>query len=153
MSRAPGSGSSYPAPRTRRERSAGVILYHEPSSGERLFLLLDYGRYWDFPKGHLEPGETDQQAAIRELHEESGITDCVLHPDYQREISYFFRAGGQTVHKTVVFFLGQTQTTTVTLSHEHVGWAFAPYDEALKRLKYPAARDLLRHARELIGVQ
>ena len=54
--------------------SAGVAILRETPSGP-LFLLLRAWRYWDFPKGAVEPGETPLQAAIREVQEETGISD------------------------------------------------------------------------------
>jgi 8-oxo-dGTP pyrophosphatase MutT (NUDIX family) len=135
----------------RREHSAGVVLYRE-HAGQRLYLLLDYGRHWDFPKGHLEPGESPEQAALRELAEETGITTCQLDPRYQKEISYFFRIKGQTVHKTVTFFLAKTTEDRVTVSHEHEGFAFLPAAEAEKRLTYASAKELLRKAEETLGL-
>ena len=59
----------------RSERSAGFIVYRLDDDGSRKYLLLDYGRHWDFPKGHLEKGEDDLAAAMRELTEETGIGD------------------------------------------------------------------------------
>ena len=56
----------------RREFSAGFILFRQTSNGP-LYLLLDYGKHWDYAKGHLEEGESAWQAAVRELREETGI--------------------------------------------------------------------------------
>src|SRR5690349_6587521 len=58
--------------RGRREFSAGFVLFRDSAEGP-LYLLLDYGRHWDYAKGHLEEGETAWQAAVRELREETGI--------------------------------------------------------------------------------
>ena len=55
----------------RREFSAGFILFRRTSAGP-VYLLLDYGRHWDYPKGHLEKNESTWQAAVRELREETG---------------------------------------------------------------------------------
>src|SRR5687767_3658997 len=79
----------------REERSAGVVLFRAeraapPGDDGRLFLLLDYGRYWDYPKGHVEKGEDDVTAVLRELREETGIGDAQLVADFRHEITYFF---------------------------------------------------------------
>ena len=135
----------------REERSAGVVLFRaDPGAGGgRVFLLLDYGRYWDYPKGHVEKGEDDLAAAIRELQEETGIADARILPDFRHEITYFFRDRKKgLIRKTVVFFLAQTDSSDVTLSHEHVGFAFLPFDEALARLSYPNAKGILQAAQD-----
>ena len=135
-------------------RSAGVIVYRIPSprQSEPQFLLLDNGRFWDYPKGHVEAGEDDQTAALRELREETGISDLELADDFRHEITYFFRDRRRgLIRKTVVFFLGAVDTKTeVRISHEHVGSEFLPYEDALKRVKYPTAKDALKKAKEFL---
>lgn len=133
------------------ERSAGVVVYILGPSG-REYLLLDYGRYWDFPKGHLEEGEDDQTAALRELAEETGIVDAVLDPQFKHEIHYTFRGRkGNLIDKSVAFFLGQTQTRNVTISDEHVAYAFVPYEDAIRQVTYKNARQLLQKAEERLS--
>jgi bis(5'-nucleosidyl)-tetraphosphatase len=165
----------------RSERSAGVICYRtDPrAEGGRLYLLLNYGRHWDLPKGHLEKGEDDAAAALRELAEETGIRDAALLPGFHQEMVYFFRskpdrghqradsvrprkqkhraaaeaagpATGELIRKTVVFFLAQTARRRIQLSHEHVGYAFLPYEEARRQLTFSKAKKLLDAAREFL---
>jgi 8-oxo-dGTP pyrophosphatase MutT (NUDIX family) len=130
------------------ERSAGVLLFRETDEG-RVFLLLDYGSHWDFPKGHVEAGEDDVTAARRELQEETGITQADILDGFAKEISYIFRSRkGGLIKKTVVFYLARTGEASVTLSHEHVGFAWLPADAALKRLSYATARSLMQSAVE-----
>jgi 8-oxo-dGTP pyrophosphatase MutT (NUDIX family) len=139
----------------RSERSAGFLVYRLAPRGKApQFLLLDYGKYWDYPKGHVEEGEDDVSAAKRELEEETGIADVTPHDGFRHEMTYFFRHKRRgPIRKTVVFFLGRTQAGEVRLSDEHVGAEFLPYEQALERVTYDNAKDALRAARAFLENQ
>jgi 8-oxo-dGTP pyrophosphatase MutT (NUDIX family) len=135
----------------RYERSAGVVIFKITARG-RFYLLLDYGRFWDFPKGHVEKDEEEVEAAIRELEEETGITKFKLIEDFRREIEYFFRdKDGYLVRKSVVFFLAQVKAPKVRISDEHSGFEFLPFDAALRRVKYPTAKEVLKAAEDFLN--
>ena len=132
----------------RAERSAGFVIYRE-TPGQIDYLLLDYGRHWDFPKGHLEKGEDDRAAALRELREETGIVDVSVVPGFQHVITYFFRDRRKgLVRKSVAFFLGKTTAADadIVLSDEHEAYAFLPFEQAIKRVTFANARQVLRLA-------
>lgn len=130
-----------------REISAGMILFRrvpEPS-----YLLLHYeSGHWDFPKGHIESGEDPEETAKRELQEETGISEIHLLDGYKQALRYFFRQKGIGIFKVVIFFLAETTQSEVTLSAEHVGFDWLPYDAALARLTFKNSRDLLIKADE-----
>ena len=134
-----------------REISAGVILVRNRS--QREYLLLDYGSHWDFPKGHIEPGEDPQTTAARELQEETGIRDARIVPGFKESMRYFYRKAGEGMLKVVIFFLAETPTGEVTLSHEHSGYVWLPYEDALKRLTFKNARDLLAKAQAFLDAR
>lgn len=138
----------------RHERSAGFVIFRKTATGGHEYLLLDYGRHWDFPKGHVEKGEDDLSTATRELREETGITDVRVVPRFRHEIRYFFRDRKKgLINKTVTFFLGETRATpsAVVISHEHEGFALLPFDEALKRVTFPTAKAMLKKAEETLS--
>jgi 8-oxo-dGTP pyrophosphatase MutT (NUDIX family) len=137
-----------------RERSAGFILYLEPGPKQpsRRYLLLDYGRHWDYAKGHVEKGEDDLAAAVRELAEETGIDDAEPITGFAHELEYFFRHPKRgLIKKTVIFFVARARDEEVQLSDEHVGHAWLPYDQALKRLTYKNARAALEAAEAFLA--
>jgi len=130
-----------------REISAGMILFRR--TPEPNYLLLHYeSGHWDFPKGHIESGEDPEETAKRELQEETGISEIHLLDGYKQALRYFFRQKGIGIFKVVIFFLAETTQSEVTLSAEHVGFDWLPYDAALARLTFKNSRDLLIKANE-----
>ena len=123
------------------ERSAGVVLVKK---GEVLLLHYTAG-HWDFPKGHLEAGETSEQAALRELKEETGL-DGVLLPGFKETIHYFFKREGKTIYKEVTFFIAEAKDGKVMLSDEHIGFEWLPFEKAMEKLTYKTAKDILQKA-------
>ena len=125
-----------------QERCAGVVVVNDGK-----FLLLLYGAgHWDFPKGHIEKDESAEQAALRELKEETGIVDAELLPGFSAGIRYFFKKEGQVVAKEVVFFVAKTRTSKVVLSNEHEDFIWLPFNDALAKLTYDNAKDVLKKA-------
>lgn len=144
-----------------REKSAGAIIFRKQNS-EIYYLLLHYtARHWDFPKGHIEEGEKEEDAVRREIREETGIEDIKIIKGFREYIKYFFRqtyklpearpwAKALWIFKTVTFYLVQSQTKEVKISFEHKGFKWLPYKEALKQLKFKNAKEILKKANEFL---
>jgi len=129
------------------ERSAGAVIFNADGP-EPEYLLLHYGAgHWDFPKGNIEAGETERQTAIREIREETGITDLTFIEGFRQVVSYRYRKGKRLVTKEVALFLAQTRAKDVVISHEHTGYAWRKYDDAMKQLTFKNAKNLLAAAR------
>ncbi len=126
-----------------------MVLYSE-GDGKRRYLILRHrnGGHWSLPKGHIEPGESEEEAALRETREETGISDIKLVSGFRTVSRYSFSRRGVPVEKEVVYFLGGTGQTEVRLSKEHVDWRWADYEGALSTLTYPDTREVLRQAEE-----
>jgi bis(5'-nucleosidyl)-tetraphosphatase len=110
-------------------------------------VLLHYcDGHWDFPKGKIEPGETEQEAAQRELHEETGLT-AQLDDTFKQSVSYIFLDQQKKLTtKTVYFFVGKAMNSDVQLSDEHTNFQWLTYQQALERLTYDNAKNILKKA-------
>ncbi|MGA7370551.1 MAG: NUDIX domain-containing protein [Nitrososphaeraceae archaeon] len=138
-----------------KEHSAGAVLYGYFANDERRFLLLHYtSGHWDFPKGNVETGETEVEAVIREIFEETGITDLRFVEGFIQPIFYNYRREGKLVHKKVSYYLAQTLSRNIKLSNEHQDFLWANYPSALTTLTYNSARDILILANQFVqGMQ
>lgn len=141
------------APRKRvKERSAGAVVYMPTPAGPDYLLLRYGGGNWGFPKGHVEAGETDLQAAQREVEEETGIPFAAqrILDGFEDDTDYRFRRGRVLVEKDVRFFLIESSTRDVKLSHEHSAFAWLPYGQALKRVSFEGPRRILQAAHSFL---
>jgi ADP-ribose pyrophosphatase YjhB (NUDIX family) len=113
---------------------------HKDASGQRIL--------WSLPKGHIEEGETPEQAAIREVAEETGITSSITKS--LGVIDFWFMAGGKRIHKTVHHFMF-TEVGGTLLAQEsevdEVSWF--PLSEIVDRLAYPDEKKLIARTAEL----
>ncbi|MCX8197635.1 MAG: bis(5'-nucleosyl)-tetraphosphatase [Candidatus Micrarchaeota archaeon] len=134
-----------------KEKSCGAVVFRE-EKGRRLYLILHYEEgHWDFPKGHVEKGESEEETAKREIFEETGISQLEFLPNYRDSIAYSFARDGKRISKEVVFFAAKTPQTQVALSSEHLGFAWLEYEEAKRRLTYKNAKQVLEKAEALLA--
>ena len=112
---------------TFHERSAGVIPYRWGDDQEPSYLVLHSATVrnprakWEFPKGGVEPGESIQQAAAREFHEETALVDWSFHEGFERTLSYTYIRRGRKIVKTVTYYLVEVRDpASLARSPEHM---------------------------------
>lgn len=133
------------------ETSAGIVLFRKEDS-KNLFLLLHYpSGHWDFVKGKMEKGESTHETAIRETKEETGITDINFLDNFEEWIEYNFQYQKELVHKKVVFFLAETKTKQVNISHEHLDYTWMDYNTAMEKTTFDNAKTVLTKAQTLLS--
>lgn len=135
-----------------QERSAGAIAYRKRGRTVLIFLLLDPFHKWAAPKGHVDPGETDEQAAIRELGEEAGLSGSA-EADLG-SIDLKFRRHGARIEKQVRYFLVRVPWNShVRLGKKEsgrgepfYGFRWVPARRALDASDYENMRPIMAHA-------
>ena len=140
---------------TKKQVVAGFIVYRRTSDGIKFLLLYRRGNYWNFPKGHFEPGERSIDAALRELGEETGIkkSEIRIVPNFRAYERFYFRVGNQGIYDTVILFLAETHKAEITIRpREHSGFAWFLYHDAVNVIgkKYGDTRKVLKQARDFL---
>lgn len=139
------------------EVSVGSVLFRVLADGTREYLILQYpSGHFDFPKGHVEAGETEEDTLRRETEEETGIRDLRVLPG-RVSIRYFYEARGNEyerrrregrgtwIFKIVHFYPAEAfQSTEVKISHEHIGSIWLPFDQAIAKVTFKNAKRVLR---------
>ena len=133
------------------ETSSGIVLFRKEDD-KILFLLLHYpSGHWDFEKKKMEEGESPHETAIRETKEETGITDVNFLDNFEEWIQYNFQFEGELVNKKVVFFLGETKTKDVEISHEHLDYTWMDYSTAMDKTTFDNAKTVLSKSYALLS--
>lgn len=144
------------APRRRRadETSAGGLVVRTEdgiSHGALIGRLDRRGRLrWSLPKGHVELGETTEQAAVREVAEETGISGRITAR--LGSVEYTFTAEGRRIHKRVHHFLMEAvagELSDADIEVTEVAWV--PMDQMPGRLAYAGERRLAQRAAQLLA--
>ena len=133
-----------------KEKSCGAIVFKKQKDGIKYLLLHYEAGHWDFPKGNQEKKETEEQAAAREVKEETGIEDIGFVKGFRETIKYFYKKGKETIYKEVVFFLAESATENVKISLEHIGYIWISYEDAYKKLTFNNSKELLRKANQFL---
>ena len=129
------------------ETSAGGVVFRRSDDGLLVLVIRDAYKNWGFPKGHVEPGEDAAGAAVREVAEETGLSDLVPH-GVIRDIDWFFRFRGKLIHKTCTFFLVEAPSGEPSPQRDEgiTATRWLSVDEAITTLSYVNAREVLRAA-------
>ena len=146
-----------------KEKSAGAIIFRR-EDGKIYYLVLRYiPGHWEFARGHVEKGESEEETVKREVFEETGLKDIKLLPGFREYSKFFFRQyrknvteadrkKGKTpwVFKLVIYYLAETKTKQISLSKENTAFLWLPIDEAIKRTTHKNAKALLAKANEFV---
>lgn len=154
----------------KEEVSSGIVVFRE-EKGRRKYLLLNRREgFLDFPKGHIEQGESEEMAAERETLEEAGLSVKPI-PGFRKETEYWFhapsrnpdergspvsqyakkRGSGELIHKKLVMFTGRAlKGETPRISIEHTGFQWLDYGQCMSKLRFGNQKELLEDAEKFL---
>ncbi len=132
------------------EKSCGAVIYRITERKEiRILLVKNHnGKCWTFPKGHIESGENEEQTALREIKEETGLTVEIV-PGFRQTSTY--RPFGR-IRKTAVFFLAKAEKSVVSMQAAEIDYyLWVSIDEALRMCRHENDTNILREVKKVLS--
>lgn len=126
------------------EKSCGAVVFTRTDGVIKYALVQQKAGFHGFPKGHMEPGESERETALREIYEELGLRPTLLdgfvttdeHP-----------IPGKNVMKQIVYFLGEFSNQEIRFQTEELLSApLVTYEEAMALFEYESSKRILREA-------
>lgn len=130
------------------EKSCGAVIYREHNDEIQYLIISHQGdEHWCFPKGHEEKKETEEETALREIQEETGLS-VKLFPDFRTRIRYNPK---ENISKEVIFFLAKVKEEVVDIQLEEIcDFKWLNYEEAINRITYENSKGALKEANNYI---
>ncbi len=128
-----------------KEKSCGAVVFTRTPDGLKYVIIRSLSGFYGLPKGHVEAGESEEQTALREVREETGLAVRLL-PGF-RETDEYPLPGGGGATKEIVYFLGEYEAQTIRpLASELQDASLMSFDEAMSRLRFAGVRRVLTSA-------
>lgn len=128
------------------EKSCGAIVFSRENNNLQYVIIRSKAGIYGFPKGHAEGSETEEETALREVFEETGLSVRLID-NFRREDTYTFTCNGETRLKRVVYFLAEYANQIPKAQEEELsGLHLMDYDTAISALPYESAKRLLSQA-------
>ena len=140
-----------------KEFSAGAVVFKRVG-GDILFLVVysNRNKIWGFPKGHIEAGESEKEAALREIKEEAGLEGLSFIEGFEQEVVYVTISKrlpfkGQKIEKHVTYFLCETIGEDIMVDgREITGYRFSDFNDAERLVRFDNLKRILRRAYDFL---
>lgn len=131
------------------EYSCGAVVFTRAAAEIRYVIISNLENIHGFPKGHMEPNETEEQTALREIKEETGLRVSLL-PGFRTEDQHSLaREGRPDVLKHITYFLAEYADQRPCAQESEVGEILLlSFDAAMKILEFPSSRRILQEAHD-----
>lgn len=134
----------------KKDHSYGIIPLRIHDHKQEVLLVQHHAGHWAFPKGHPEKGESPQQAAERELKEETGLIIVRYLHDLPFIENYFFYFNDSLIHKTVWYYLALVEGEVINQACEIQNSTWMSWDDALMRMTFKEGRRICQEAKDFL---
>lgn len=135
------------------EYSYGIVpLCKQGDEWKVLLIQHSHAKYWGFPKGHAEQGETPKEAAVRELLEETNLRVVRFFSEISQEEHYKYTLRGQLINKTVHFFVAEVAGELRIQEEELSGAMWLSIPDAIHHLTYEIDKSVCHNAALQAGI-
>lgn len=132
------------------EKSCGAVVFTRVGGQIKYVLVQQQRGFYGFPKGHMEPGETERETALREIYEEVGLRVTLLDGFVTTDSHMLTHIPG--VRKDMVYFLGEYADQEIVFQQEELLCAkLVTFDEAMELFQFDSAKRILGEAREFLA--
>jgi bis(5'-nucleosidyl)-tetraphosphatase len=126
------------------DQSFGIVPLLQKDGAWHVFLIQHrHGRYWGFPKGHAEKNETPEQAAVRELKEETNLDVVQILEGEPMLEKYQFTLEGRRISKQVLYFIAEVSGTVVLQQKEIQNGVWVPLFSAQEKITHQEGKNIL----------
>ena len=129
------------------EKSCGAVVFTREGGTVKYVIIRSTEGFYGYPKGHMEPGETETQTALREIREETGLNVTLLEGFRTADSHALVREGRPDVTKQIVYFLAEfTGQALRAQEGEVTEIRLMTYEEAMAAFQFESSRRILREA-------
>lgn len=131
------------------EKSCGAIVYRKHHGNKEILLIRHINSgHWSFPKGHAEQGESEEETALREIKEETGL-DVLIDPTFRETVTYFPR---RDIRKIVVYFIARARSFELSpQAGEIAELQWADIARAISLLTYDNEKTIVNKAKSAMS--
>jgi len=141
-----------------KEFSSGALIFRKKDQApEFLLIYSNRNKEWGFPKGHIDPGETEKEAALREIKEETGLNNLRHIDEFREELVYKAVSNREAskesiIEKSTVYFLCESKTKDIIVDTDEItDFKWLNIQEALKLLTFDSLKQILKKAEKMIA--
>ena len=129
------------------EKSCGAVVFTREGGTIKFVIIRSLEGFYGYPKGHMEAGESEEQTALREIREETGLDVSLLEGFRTEDAHALVREGRPDVTKQIVYFLAEyTGQVLRAQEGEVTEIRLMTFDEAMAAFQFESSRRILREA-------